>query len=496
VAGLTLPFLGKPPHVDDPNFLALARGARLDPWRPHDILINWQGTTERAFDVLSNPPGNAWWLAPVVHAPDPVRHLWMLPWLLPVLWGAWRLGRRFANQGDAGLLLLLASPIVLLAAHGLTPDLPLLGCVLAGIAGFIDAVDRGRRAWGWALLAGCGFLFRYSGIAILPLLFLYLVLQRRSPWAALAALAPAALLFAHDGLAYGAIHFLAMTGFQSTSEGTRDLFRKGLAAVAMLGGAGLLPVLAWRAWPGMLMGAAAGSVGAWMSVQAPAAALTTVLFAAAGGAVLWGTIPRTSRDRDAWFLAAWTWGGFAFLLGLRFMAARYWLPFLLPVILAWLARRPSARLVATAVGVQAAVGLGCALDDLLQARAEVDLANRVADVAGSPGVFAGHWGWQEVLEARGWKAVQDDEVLPAGTLFASASNPWPQEPLVSDGSDVLWAGSVPGTELLPRLLAPAAGANIHAFLVAGAPPAETYAPWTLSWEPREHARLVRVGESR
>ena len=62
VFGCLLPFLGKPVHIDDANFLRLAEGAQEDFWRPHDVLINWQGETERAFDVLSNPPGIAWWL--------------------------------------------------------------------------------------------------------------------------------------------------------------------------------------------------------------------------------------------------------------------------------------------------------------------------------------------------------------------------------------------------------------------------------------------------
>ena len=67
--GLALPFVHKPVHVDDANFLAMARAAAIDPWRPHAFAINWGGQTERAFDVLSNPPGIALWLAPVVDQP-------------------------------------------------------------------------------------------------------------------------------------------------------------------------------------------------------------------------------------------------------------------------------------------------------------------------------------------------------------------------------------------------------------------------------------------
>ena len=63
------PWLARPVHYDEANFLVLARGAVADPWRPHAAMVNWQGVRERAFDVLSNPPGIAWWLAPVAHLP-------------------------------------------------------------------------------------------------------------------------------------------------------------------------------------------------------------------------------------------------------------------------------------------------------------------------------------------------------------------------------------------------------------------------------------------
>jgi hypothetical protein len=114
--GLALPFLTKPVHLDDANFLVLARGAALDPWRPHAVTINWQGTTERAFDVLSNPPGIGWWLAPFWDAPVWVQRAWMLPWLLPALLGAWVLGQRVARRGPEAMILICAAPSAALAA--------------------------------------------------------------------------------------------------------------------------------------------------------------------------------------------------------------------------------------------------------------------------------------------------------------------------------------------------------------------------------------------
>jgi hypothetical protein len=52
----SVPFLDQAFHVDEPNFLALARHASPNPLMLYDFSINWLGTDERAFDVLSNPP--------------------------------------------------------------------------------------------------------------------------------------------------------------------------------------------------------------------------------------------------------------------------------------------------------------------------------------------------------------------------------------------------------------------------------------------------------
>jgi len=511
--GLSLPFLGKPVHIDDANFLALARGARLDLWRPHDVPINWQGTTERAFDVLSNPPGIGWWLAPVAEAAPWMQHLWMLPWLLLASFGAWRLGRRFGGDAAAGTALVLTAPVALLAAQALTPDLPLLALTLAGLGGFIPAVDRGRHgaAAAWALVAGSAVLFRYSGLCLIPLLLLYPLLRRRPPWAALAGLAPIALLLLHDLHAYGQLHIVAMGSFQSTSTSGWELYRKLVAALAMLGAAGVLPVLAlrgrWRALIPALAGAVLGLVAAQASGLSFGAAAWAAACTGAGAAVLIGPLLLRGDDEpaaDRLFLAAWALGGLLFLLALRFTAARYWLPFLPAVALAWLRLRPGRGWVLAAVAAQVVLGLGLAVDDFAMARAGQQAAAWADTEAlaclqcesreDRRRVYAGHWGWQHALEQRGWRALEDEERLAPGLVLAVAESPWPQQPHESTCLQRLAEHAVPDGFPGPRVHSAAGRANLHAFMIAGEPPLETYAPWTLASDPYERVTLYRVCE--
>jgi len=490
VLAATWPALTRPPHIDDANFLVLARGARLDFWRPHAIDINWQGTTERAFDVLSNPPGIGWWLAPVVEAPDVVRHVWMWPWLLLACWGAATLGRRFGAPAWAAILLLCANPAALLAATAWTPDLPLYACALAGLGGLWTT----RRPV-FALLVGLAACFRYSGVALIPLVGLAPALKgdwrRAAQWTALSAL-PTVGLFLHDLHAYGEWHIAAMSRFQSVSGGGRDVLRKLIAAVCMYGGALVLPLLGWtrRALIGAALGGLLGVLGAVLSGLDQWTAGWTVVCGMAGGASLAGAARLRSHDDK--LLAAWLFGGLLFMLQLRFTAARYWLPFAAPGVLAILGQAPR-RQVWGAVGTTVVLAMALSIDDAGLAHAQRDLAQQVNREAAdaSTRVFSGHWGWQHHLEATGWSAVEEDAPLDPGTMWAVSAVSWPQDP--APGCFVELSQHIaPRRPWLPRTHTHAIAANIHAHMLSARPPREVYAPFGFGSDPHDAVKLFRV----
>lgn len=492
VLALALPFAAKPVHIDDANFLVLARGAAADPWRPHAISINWQGTTERAFDVLSNPPGVAWWLAPVAAAPAWVAHLWMLPWVLLGVWGAFSAGERLAGRGAAAAWLGMAGPLGLLAAGSLTPDLPLLACAWAGVA----LVVGGRPGWGGLVLGAAG-LFRYSGLVLIPVAGLLAAAGAGGGRAALgpglraaaAAALPLGLLALHDLHAYGRWHLLAMTGFQAVSTGPAEVAHKGLAALGSLGLLGLPPVLARGvgARLGWALGLVLGLGAAFAAGHLGAALLGTVVAVGAGAAAL-GGLPRPIRAEER---ALWAWAllGFAFLLTLRFAAARYWLPFLPPLVLLAVRAAPP-RALAWGVPVVVGWGLLVAGDDLAFALAQRDLAARVHAAAGAPGRIAGHWGFQHHLEAAGWSAHEDDAALPAGVPLARSAAAWPQEV----AGCVVETGrfDAPAVWPFPRVHTRAGAANAHSFLVAGDPPLPVFSPVGWGADPYDTVTLWRA----
>ena len=491
--GLGAPFIQKPVHIDDANFLAMARHAAMSPWRPHDFAINWSGRTQPAFDVLSNPPGIAWWLAPVADSAVIWMHLWMLPWLVLAVWGAGRLGSRIANKPAAAILLIVGAPICMIATAALTPDLPLLALTLAGMGVLMDSDKPFEQRWLGPLLLGLTVWFRYSGIALLPLAFLWPWLHGERKAAVRLggiAVAPLLVLMAHDAHAYGAVHLWSMVGFQSTANTPMSFLHKAVATLAALGGVAALPLLALsrpkHAFGGALIGAVVGFSTATAFSQAQAPLIATVLFSAAGGATLGGAMRLVDNtDRLLW---AWLGTGLFFLLGLRFSASRYLIPFFAPALLLTLRTAGPTRVKLAVIG-GIIIGLGISLDDLDLAKTQAQAAARAS--ATGNGKIAGHWGFQHHLLAAGWTDIEEDERLAPGTWIAISAQAWPQLP-----SNTCWdfmevrplKDPNPGI----RIMTVAGGANLHGHMLAGSPPTAVFAPWTLASDPMDTLTIRRT----
>lgn len=476
-------FLQKPVHIDDANFLQLAAGAAKDFRRPHLIPINWNGTTVPAFDVLSNPPGIAWWLAPVLNCPIWVQHLWMLIWLVPTAWGIRELGRYFCHDdGTKSIWVLLTCPVVVLSAQSLLPDLPLLACTVAGLGGFANR--KGLPEF-WAFVAGSAYLFRYSGCLIIGVLVV--LAWRQSRWRGVArcwpSLVPMLALMLNDFLVYGKWHLLAMFAFQNHGyQKTPDtLIHNTVAAIGMLGGACLLPILVWQRGTkrSLLAGAWIGLNMVYMANQPIEMAVPTVLFAAAGTTVLYLLVGPRSREIT---LSLWGCLGLLLMLTSRFAATRYWIPFLPAFVLLGLRCRTDRRSCEIAVAANILLSLGMSIDDFEFAECQRQAALYIASVA-PEGQFAGHWGWQYYLEANGWTPLEAR--ADVNGYFASSAMADPQSPSRSTCLVEVCRFVLPDRWPGPRTHCRELGATYH----GGGRGA--YAPWTLTNEPYDFITLWR-----
>lgn len=476
-------FLYKPVHIDDANFLRLAEGVARDFRRPHQVLINWTGTTVPAFEVLSNPPGVAWWLAPVLKQPIVVQHLWMMIWLLPTAWGARELGRHYIHDdGRACAWVLITCPVVVLSAQSFLPDLPMLACTVVGLGGFVSG--RGYKE-GWALVAGSAALFRYSGVLILPVLVViaWRESRLRGVLRCWPAIVPLAALAANDLLVYGKWHLPAMFEFQNHGyRKTPDTIVHNLvAAIGMLGGACLLPILVRQRGAGIaaVVGTVIGMNTAAVAQQNLVQGIPTVVFVSAGTAVLFLLIGQRSRE---WTLSIWAGMGLALMMTSRFAATRYWIPFLPAFVLLGLRCRRDRRTIEMAIAANILLSLGMSIDDFEFAECQRRVAMHVA--AHFPrGQFAGHWGWQHYLEANGWTPLQADSI-PVGYFAKSAvadSQPTDRSACLVEVATFKLPDRWPGPRTHCRYL----GATYHG---GGR---GMYAPWTLTNEPYDTIVVYR-----
>jgi 4-amino-4-deoxy-L-arabinose transferase-like glycosyltransferase len=456
----SVPFLDQAFHVDEPNFLALASHASPNPLMLYDFSINWLGTDQRAFDVLSNPPLVPWYLALIANVAQGREWVFRLafwPFIVLALLGTWRLGRRFAGPRGAVWTLCWSAvaPAFVLASHTVMPDLPLLASYALGIALAIEGLDRGngRLALAGGGLAGVSALCRYSGMTAIPLLILYIVLYRPQPRAArmalLGSIAPLAVWSCVSQMVYGQIHWLAMTGFQANSIALWPIVHRGfyqfcaigltiapaalLAGVLDLRGRELDSAQKW-AFVGGLIGFCWGVV--LSGTSGTSGPLPLVLGLTGGGVVggialkgvlagfgkqVWEGLSR--GESDTLFLAAWLFGLVAFNLALRFASVRYVLPALLVAVLL-VQRTFSAR--PGAVLRRSCAALAVLTLSLALSKADADFANVYRDyVAALPPPpkmrwFTGHWGLQYYLEQTGaqplspanWPSLQPgDEII-------------------------------------------------------------------------------------
>ena len=481
--------LAKPVHIDEANFLALTSGD----WRqPHNIDINWQGQSQRAFDVLSNPPGIAWWLWPVRNQATWVMRLWMMPWVFGAVWGAIQLGKTINNSLWPAVLLVV-SPIFVLSIGGLMPDMPLLACLLIGWGGFLK-----RRQPLFLLVLGCAVLFRYSALFFCLIFLISDVLKNKVDFTILSRtmliFTPISVLFAFDLYSYGQIHFVHMIGFQTAHISLLDRFLQAPALLSMLaGGSGLLffPRLLDSKGP-LLCGVLVATVVVYFVPMSIGAGLWNGFWIAVGLAGFVGVLHRSTPQSRMW--SFWLVLGFFFLMGLRFSATRYWMPFYFIYLMLFVNQTPLAKLKqGTAISIIISAFLF--IDDFQFARSHY-LGVQWANSKELKGAIAGHWGFQYYAETSGWISSEDDQPLPQNIEFLLRSSvAWPQEPII-ECVNVIDSRTFPVlTAYLPHVHQPSMHANYHASAIYGQPPVRSFAPFGFGSDPYDELTLYQRCDS-
>jgi hypothetical protein len=450
---LYLPFLGRSWQVDDGVLMRHARTVAqtpLDPYRDHfdAIGLKWPSRYN------THPPLLWYYLAPAAALPPelqrPGAHLLYLPFLLllfPALrwlgrWGPERNGRAF----------LLTSPLLVVQAHCIAWEFPILVCGLLALGLMARGAETGSRAifLASAVPAAVALLTAYPGriVLLMPVLGFLLGAPWRWTFGAVAlSLVPLGLYELGTAVAWGRCHLmLALTNPMAafSYEVLRKPWLPGLAnMLALLGGPGLAaPLLGLVRRRPRLAGAAllAGAAVAWLSpLPGPGARVQMAVWCGLGALAL-GLVAAESLDaarqalrrgaRSAGAAAFWAagfWIEAAFcVFGVVHGSARYVLPLVAPLAYfvgrEWSRHALGRRAFAAAIAGNVAFALALSVADLEEVNAYARAPQRLDALPRPEGrsFYIGAWGFQAAMDEAGHLYLHTSERLRPGDRIVRA----------------------------------------------------------------------------
>ena len=181
-----LPFSGKAFHIDDPVYLWTAKQIVEHPLNPYGFDINWSNTALPMWEATPNPPLVCYYAALVGRIAgwsERALHLgFLLPALAAVL-GAYRLAGRFTRQPWLAAAATLLAPGLLVSATGIMCDTMMVALWIWATVFWVEGLDDPQKplrlAISGLLISACA-LTKYFGICLIPLLFVYSIMQKRA----------------------------------------------------------------------------------------------------------------------------------------------------------------------------------------------------------------------------------------------------------------------------------------------------------------------------
>jgi len=454
--GLVLfPFAGKPFHIDEPFFLAIARQILRDPLHPFAFDYNWYGSAVPMSTINNTPPLLAYLLAAawrLTGGGEAAMRLCFLPFDLAASLALYLLAARFLKRPLLPALIVVASPAYMINLNHLMAEKLMAGFAFPCLYALVRGVDEEKPRWVWASAAlfALALLAKYNAIFIALPAFFYL--WRRVPAARLAGyFAAAALpllcwLIGNELSKGGALDSAISVTADSSKMFWSTWPHKLRSFLSFTGGCGVVAVL----WPAFLPRPP-------KAVIAACAAAVAVLF------LPWFDLAPLVRPVDRWTGVLFSFGALLSLASVwRSSApgARLWRPwvasvailllffywsilarlvlFLIPPLVFALAEALEARLPESRLRPLRFASLACvaalsgalSFVDYQYADAQKTMARRFVAEYASAGRrlwCVAHWGLQHYIEEAGgteldWKKGGWDLVKPGDAVILTQVN--------------------------------------------------------------------------
>lgn len=164
-------FLNKAFHIDDPFTIAIANAINKDFFVPAPVFFD-------------NPILLGYYYAPIIKlfgATEIPLHLFYLPFSVLVIVAMYFLSRRFAEKSLLPVIFLISTPAFIVTSQNIMLDIPFLGLFLASTVSFIYGADLNdyKLLAISAMLISATILTKYSGLMLIPLLYIYLLINSK-----------------------------------------------------------------------------------------------------------------------------------------------------------------------------------------------------------------------------------------------------------------------------------------------------------------------------
>jgi 4-amino-4-deoxy-L-arabinose transferase-like glycosyltransferase len=450
---LHLPFISEAFHLDDAQYLDVALNVSRNPLFPMDLPSVFEGHHQDLWGH-THPPLNAYVIAGLVYlhggAPsERFLHMSFLGFPILLTISFYFLARRFAADPLIATALLATNPTIVVSAHTLMADVPLLALWTCATVLFIRGIDgeNGLFIYASAIPAIGACFYAYQGLALVPLLAFYALSRNKlGSREVVVLIAPVALMAAwqvsgylHRGATYASTMFgyLGVRGIWLASTKVRT----AIATLTYLGGVILpFPFIFWkighRSKGALLSAALVVAIAVGFLRFADYALAEKMFFIACFAAGLVAAAWVVGRAFESWSLQGWT--SDDLFLGLWFVgmiagcvamffsgSARYLLPpcpALLLLVMRFVKRAPVFYV--SLIAIQLIIGIALAQSDYqfagLGRREARDFESQYLK-SPQPFIFSAEWGWRYYLGSIGGDIVADDTTGHPGELFMKSS---------------------------------------------------------------------------
>ncbi len=179
------PFANKAFHIDDPLFIWSAKQILIKPVDFYGFKVNWYGTEMPMLEVTENPPVTCYYIAmagKLFGWSEIVLHTAFLIPAVAATLGMYYLSKQLCSQPILATLAAVLTPAFLVSSTNVMCDTMMLAFWVWAVALWVEGLKANKksRLFLAAVLVAICALTKYFGIALIGLLFVYSLMQKRS----------------------------------------------------------------------------------------------------------------------------------------------------------------------------------------------------------------------------------------------------------------------------------------------------------------------------